>query len=323
MRAVQYTAFGDPYSAAKLVDAPEPPQPGPGEVLLGIEYAPVNVNDLLLIGGRLPKRPDLPAFAGNEAVGKVLGIGPDVTTVKVGDRALPPLYSGTWRERMIVPASGLFALPENADIQQLAMTRINPMTAALMLTEYVDLKPGDWVVQNAGNSGVGRAVIAFAKDRGVKTISFVRRQKLVAELEAAGGDVVFVDGPDAVKQAAEQVGDGKVRLAIDGLSGPATARLADFLSQGATLVGYAMMSGDASSPADLRPLMSKSVSLAFFYMGRPQFAEKVAPLLPVSARLIASGALHVPIAATYPMSQVRDAIGHVQRGGKVMLKIAD
>ena len=47
------------------------------------------------------------------------------------------------------------------------MLRINPTAAALMLSEYVDLRPGDWVIQNPSNSGVGRAVIAFGKARGL------------------------------------------------------------------------------------------------------------------------------------------------------------
>jgi NADPH:quinone reductase-like Zn-dependent oxidoreductase len=118
-----------------------------------------------------------------------------VESVKVGDRVLAP-GSFTWRERMVIPARGLFTLPDDADPQQLAMLGINPPTAALLLSEYVDLKPGEWVVQNAANSGVGRWVIAFAKTRGLKTVNIVRRRELLAELEAIGGDIVVVDAPD-------------------------------------------------------------------------------------------------------------------------------
>src|SRR6202020_1231725 len=73
-------------------------------------------------------------------------------------------------------------------------------TAALLLSEYVDLQPGEWVVQNAANSGVGRWVIAFAKTRGLKTVNIVRRPELVADLQAAGGDVVVVDGPEVTQE---------------------------------------------------------------------------------------------------------------------------
>jgi NADPH:quinone reductase-like Zn-dependent oxidoreductase len=43
---------------------------------------------------------------GNEGVGRILAVGPDVTNVKVGDRVLLPLYSNTWRERIVVPVRG-------------------------------------------------------------------------------------------------------------------------------------------------------------------------------------------------------------------------
>ena len=55
----------------------------------------------------------------------------------------------------------------------------NPPTAALILSEYTHLKPGDWVVQNSANSGVGRSLIAIAKARGLRTINFVRRRELL------------------------------------------------------------------------------------------------------------------------------------------------
>src|SRR5208337_2291924 len=109
------------------------------------------------------------------------------------------------RERMVLPASGLFALPSGADPRQLSMLAINPPTAALLLSEYVDLKPGEWVVQSAANSSVGRWVIAFAKTRGLKTVNIVRRPELVDELKAIGGDVVVVDSPDLSKEIKETV----------------------------------------------------------------------------------------------------------------------
>ena len=144
--------------------------------------------------------------------------------VKVGDRVLAPLSSFTWRERMVVPADGLFALPPDADPQQLSMLAINPPTAALLLSEYVNLKPGEWVVQNAANSAVGRWVIAFAKTRGLKTVNIVRRRELVPELQAIGGDVVVVDSPDVSKEIKAAVGNAELRLGLDGVSGPATGR---------------------------------------------------------------------------------------------------
>ena len=81
---------------------------------------------------------------------------------------LVPLYSFSWRERLLAPAAGLFSLPD-ADPRQLAMLGINPPTAALLLDESIDLRPGDWVAQNAANSGVGRSLIAIHVDRSLRS----------------------------------------------------------------------------------------------------------------------------------------------------------
>src|SRR5579863_8513759 len=175
MRAVQLTAYGDPLEGLKYVDIPAPEAPGRNEALIGVEFSPLNESDLLLARGIYGTRPALPTVIGDEGVGRVLAVGPGVENLKLGDRVLPPLSSFTWRAQMIVPANGLFPLPPDADPQQLAMLAINPPTAALLLGEYVDLKPGDWVVQNAANSAVGRWVIAFAKIRSLKTANIVRR----------------------------------------------------------------------------------------------------------------------------------------------------
>src|SRR5580704_3952823 len=196
MRAVQLTAYGNPVKELNYVDIPAPDAPGPNQVLIGVEFSPINPSDLLLTNGIYALRPALPTVIGNEGVGRVLDVGPGVRNVKVGDRVLAPLSSFTWRERMVISADGLFALPADADPRQLAMLSINPPTAALLLSDYVNLKPGEWVVQNAANSGVGRWVIAFAETRGLKTVNIVRRPELVPELEALGGDVVVVDSPD-------------------------------------------------------------------------------------------------------------------------------
>src|SRR5882724_11408421 len=203
MRALQIRSVGVPKEVLELVDLPEPPAPGSGQVLIGVEHAPINMNDLYLIEGAYPIRPSLPSFVGNEGLGRVLAVGRGVDHLKVGDRVLVPLKVGSWRERLVAPAAGLFALP-TADPQQLAMLGINPPTAALLLGES-DLRHGDWVVQNAANSGVGRSLIAIAKARGIRTINFVRRPELIPELEAIGGDLVAVDEDGALDRIRARV----------------------------------------------------------------------------------------------------------------------
>jgi NADPH:quinone reductase-like Zn-dependent oxidoreductase len=321
MRAVQLTAYGNPVEGLKLVDIPAPEAPGPNKVLIGVEFCPIDPSDLLLANGVYALRPALPTVIGNEGVGRVLDVGPGVRNVKVGDRVLPPLSSFTWRERMVISADGLFALPPDADPRQLAMLAINPPTAALLLSEYVNLKPGEWVVQNAANSGVGRWVIAFAKRRGLKTVNIVRRSELVPELEAIGGDLVVVDSPDVSERIKAAVGQAELRLALDCVSGPATGVLAATLSPRGTLVSFAAMS---LNPMSISPLdiIFKPVAVRGFFMGHPEFAAKLSPAAAQAAEMIASRQVHVPVAATYTLSSIKEAVTHAQRGGKILLDVA-
>ncbi len=322
MHAVQLTAYGDPLEGLKYVDLPEPDAPGPNQVLIEVEFSPLNQSDLLLARGIYGTRPALPTVIGNEGVGRVLAVGPKVQNVKVGDRVVAPLSSFTWRERMVVPASGLFALPADADPQQLSMLAINPPTAALLLSEYVNLKPGEWVVQNSANSAVGRWVIAFAKARGLKTINIVRRPELVAELEAIGADVVVVDSPNVSKEIRADVGvQAELRLALDGVSGPATGVLASTLSPNGTLVSYAAMS---SGPMSISPLdvIFKPLTVRGFWLGHPESTAKSAPAIAQAAEMIAAGRVKIPVAATYPLSSIKEAVTHALRGGKILLQVA-
>jgi NADPH:quinone reductase-like Zn-dependent oxidoreductase len=232
---------------------------------------------------------------------------------------LAPPLSQTWREKMIVPASSLFPLPDG-DPQQFSMLSGNPPTAALILTEYIQLKPGDWVVQNSANSGVGRSLIAIAKARGLRTINFVRRHALLKELQVAGGDIVLVDEPGAAEEALRQVGDGSVRLGVDAIGGAATATLVHTLSSGGVLVAYAAASGEPMSVNALQ-LIFKQLQVQGFFLGYFDYEKKVLPAMRATAPLVASGALHVPVTAIYPLSRIREAVAHLLRGGKILLEV--
>ena len=321
MRAIHLTAFGDPVEGLEFVQIPEPAPPGPGRVLIGVEFSPIDLSDLLVVRGAYPFRPSLPSVIGNEGVGRILAVGPGVENVAVGDRVLTPLYGLSWAERIVAPAEGLFALPTDVDPQQLAMLTINPPTAGLLLSEFVDLAPGEWIVQNAANSGVGRAVIAFAKARGFKTINLVRRPELIDELKALGGDLVIVDAPEGLDLVKATLGTAAPRLAIDGVGGPSAATLINLLGRDGTLVAYAAL-GKAPIAISALALIFKRISVRGFFLSDPEHAPKIGPLILEATKLLRSGRLHAPVAATYPLSAIQDAVAHVQRGGKVLLDVA-
>ncbi len=245
MQAIQIETFGNPAEVMKLVDIPDVGAPGEGEVVIALEASPINMSDLLMISGRYGYRPKLPSVMGTEGVGRVIAVGGGVKHLKQGDRTLVPYPAPAWAERIKADASRLRPLP-SGDVNQLAMLGINPPTAYLVLTDFVILPSGSWVIQNSANSAVGRALIPIAKSLGLKTVNVVRREDVVAELKAIGGDVVLVDGPDLGKRVAAETGKAPIALAVDGVGDTSTANLLGCLTEKGVHVFYSTISGKPS-----------------------------------------------------------------------------
>jgi NADPH:quinone reductase-like Zn-dependent oxidoreductase len=299
------------------------PEPGAGQVRVKVLAAPINPSDVLTLTGEYGMLPPLPAIGGNEGVGRVEALGAEVGNLKVGQMVLLPVGCGTWVSHLNAPANKLIPLPE-ADPQQLAMMTVNPPTASLMLSEFVDLKPGDWVIQNAANSGVGSYLIQLAKLRGFKTINVVRRESAVAGVEAEGGDVVLVDGPDLAKRVRAATEGAGVRLGIDAVGGEATDHLAASLCEGGVLVNYGMMS---RQPCQVSPssFVFRDVSLRGFWLAKWFQNASQAEQMKVFGelvQLIASGKLHTRVAATYDVSEIKQAVAaaaSAERDGKILI----
>jgi len=321
MQAIQIEAFGNPAEVLKVVDIPDVGAPADGEVVIALEASPINMSDLLMISGRYGHRPKLPSVMGTEGVGRVVAVGDGVKHLKPGDRTLVPYPAPAWAERIKVDAGRLRPLP-GGDVQQLAMLGINPPTAYLMLTDFVTLASGSWVIQNSANSSVGRALIPIAKSLGLKTVNVVRREDVVAEIKAIGGDVVLVDGPDLAKRVAVETGKASIALAVDGVGDTSTTNLLGCLAEKGVHVFYSTISGKPSVvPAtDLifRDIAMRGFWLAnWFNSAKP---DQITQMYDRLAPLVASGAISTPVAGTYRFSEIAEAVAVAAKNrGKALL----
>jgi len=325
MWLAELSEFGQPETAVRLVERPDPGDPGDGEVLIAAEFAPINPSDLVnLMGQYGAERPRLPLTPGVEGVGRVLRCGPGVTQVKVGDRVFLPT-PGTWCERFKLPARGLFALPEGVDPQQLAMLRVNPPTAYLMLHEFVMPQPGNWVIQNAANSAVGHCLIRLAGEAGMKSVNVVRRPELIAPLQAFGGDVVLVDEPDLEARVREAIGTGTLPLAIDAVGGSATQRLAQCVQDDGIVVNYGALSFEPCQ-VHARETIFRNVTLRGFWLRRWYMVtppQKIGELYRMLAPKMANGTLSMDVEKVYPFREIGQALAHAsqpRRSGKILLR---
>lgn len=323
MKIVQFNAFGKAHEVAEVVEAGDPGAPAAGEVLVDVEAFPINPVDLLTIAGTYASRPKLPAIAGSEGLGRVVETGAGVSHVKRGDRVLL-MGRENWMQRKRVKAAEVIPVAVDADPLQLAMLKINPATAFLMLKRYRELGPGDWLIQNAANSGVGTNLIGLAKADGVRTVNVVRRHDLVMPLRSLGADVVIVDGPDLAARVSEATKDAEIPLGIDAVAGDATRRLAGCLAEGGVVVNYGLLSGKPCT-IEAHQVVFRQITLTGFwlvkYLGAMSKDEKAALYADLGAR-VASKALEVKIAAVYGIDDIETALEHAARearGGKVLV----
>jgi mitochondrial enoyl-[acyl-carrier protein] reductase / trans-2-enoyl-CoA reductase len=324
MKAVRFSAFGSPQEVVQVVDeTPTPLQPG--EARLAVLATPINPSDLLTLSGEYGVLPKLPATPGNEGVGRVVEVANSgADSVEVGDLVFLPLGAGTWRTHLTAPVARLLPVPPGLDLLQASMLFINPPTAYLMLRQFVTLQPGEWVIQNAANSAVGRYLITLAQVMGLKTLNVVRRQSLADELKALGADAVLLDTDELPQQARAATGGAKVRLGIDAVGGESSRRVGDCLSTGGVLVNYGAMGGEGPRLSAAASIF-KDVTLRGFWLTRwlrdaPR--EDQNALFARLAELMSVGTLQAPVDATFPLERIQDAVKRALepgRGGKVLL----
>ena len=323
MKQVQFSAFGEPFRVVNCVDISDVGPPGHGEVVVTIDAFPINPADLLTIKGAYAVKPDLPATLGAEATGRIAAAGSGVTDLDIDDRVII-LARDNWCQRRRLSASDVIKVPHHADVLQLAMLKVNPATAWMMLKNYVQLKAGDWLIQDAANSGVGLALISLAKSEGVRSVNIVRRSEPISRLEALGADVALVDSDDLADQVAEATNNAPIRLAIDAVAGSQIMRLADCLTEGGVLVNYGLLSG---KPCQIRAdqTIFKGVTLTGFWLQRmlsSMARSETEQLYRDLAERVTSGELAVDVEATYPIEKIKDAVEHASRNhrsGKVLV----
>lgn len=162
----------------------------------------------------------------------VLAVGDKVTRLKPGDRAVPIEHSqGTWRSHGVFKERNWTRIPHDLPIATAATMVINPPTALRLLEEFVNLKPGDTIVQTGGTSSVGRYITQLAKQRELNIINLIRdrpnREETEAELRDLGAAAVVT--PQELKGLLKGWKHGSPRLALDCVGGDAAAEAAKSL----------------------------------------------------------------------------------------------
>ena len=317
MKQVLLDRYGTPWDVARCADVPDVGEPAADEVVFDVLAFPINPADMWFCRGSYRLKPPLPATPGAECVGRVAAVGSAVKHVKKGDLVIN-LQRENWAQRRKVKGDDAIPLPAGIDLRQAAMVRINPPTAQLMLSDFVDLKPGDWVIQNVANSAVGRLLIVLAKQRGLRTVNVVRRADLAGELKALGADIVVVDSSDLARQVGEATADARIMLGVEAIGGAATGRLADCIATDGTLVHYGSMSGE-DPKVTRNNFIYRGVRLTGFMLGRflsRRSPEEIRAIYADLGGQVMAGKLSAPVDTVYPIENIKDALAHADKGGR-------
>jgi trans-2-enoyl-CoA reductase len=317
MKQVLIEKYGTPWEVARCAEVPDVGAPNADEVVFDVLAFPINPADMWFCRGSYRLKPPLPATPGAECVGRVTAVGGNVKHVKSGDLVIN-LQRENWAQKRKVKGDDAIPLPTGIDLRQAAMVRINPPTAQLMLSDFVDLKGGDWVIQNVANSAVGRLVMVLAHQRGLRTVNVVRRPGLADELKQLGADLVIVDGDDLAARVARETGDVSIKLGLEAIGGAATGRIVDCVGTDGTVVHYGSMSGE-DPRAGRSNFIYRGVRLTGFMLGRflaKRSAQKIREIYADLGGQVMAGRLFAPVDTVYPIDKIKDALAHADKGGR-------
>ncbi|KAI1710773.1 zinc-binding dehydrogenase domain-containing protein [Ditylenchus destructor] len=252
-RCVSFSRHGNPAEVLSLTrSVVNTANIGEKEVLIRWLAAPINPLDINIIQGTYVNLPELPGIGGTEGVAMIEAVGSQVQNLIKGDMVIPrPILGksnrGSWRDYDITEAESLQKVDSRVDLVSAATFMVNPPTAYVMLTEYVSLSKGDYVIQNSANSGVGRCAIQIARALGYKTINLIRDRPnvdaLKSELKQLGADYVFTEDEfrSQSKKLLANLGHS-IQLGLNGVGGKSALMVSATLGFGATFITYGGMS---------------------------------------------------------------------------------
>jgi NADPH2:quinone reductase len=294
----------------RVQDHPDP-TPGSGEVLLRVHAAGLNGADMHQLQGNYPAPPGSPQdIPGLELAGEVIARGPGAERFSEGDRVMAIVGGGGQAERATVHERILMPVPHNLSWPEAGGAPEVFTTAHDAVFTQAGLLVGERLLVHGGAGGVGTAAVQLGRAAGAQVTATVRNPDLRDKVAEFGATVLapegFADhGPfDVILELI-----GAVNL-MDNLKSLETGGRITVIGMGAGAkseinLGLLLMKRGRIHGSTLRarPLEQKAATAR-------AMERSVLPLL-------ASGAVKVPLAETYPLAEAATAYEHFQRGGKL------
>ena len=305
MRAVTFAGTGG-NEVVSLAERPDP-VPAPHEVIVAAQYAGLNWADVAQREGSYPAPPGSPQdIPGLEVAGAVVAAGNAVRTWRIGDRVFGIVGGGGLADRVRVHARHVARVPDRLNDEQAAAAPEAFITAHDAAFTQGGLRPGERLLVNGANGGVGLAGVQLGVATGARVLATVRSDAVRERVAGLGAELVALDEVRGVDVVLELVGGPNIPADLQALS---------------TLGRIVVVSSAAGESVELpiRLLMGRRATMrGTLLRARPieqkaaavqAFAREVVPLL-------ASGAVEAVVDSVFPAEQAAEAFEHIQQPGK-------
>lgn len=316
MQAVRVHEFGD--VDAPVIDEIDAPIPGPGQVLVEIQAAPVNFVDLLVIAGKYQFLPPRPFTPGKGPAGKVTAVGEGVSTLKVGDRVLAMAEQGGYAQMIAVPETQCYRLPDGLDYVDAAAMSLAYDTAWFALRERGRLKPGETVFVMGATGAVGLAAVQLAKAMGARVLAGVSSPDKAAPLLELGVDgVIDLSMDDLRESLRERVRELTGSLGADIIIDPIGGDYFDAALRALAWCGRLVVVGFAAGgipEVKANYLLVKNIEISGLQISdyRKRRPDLVAECFREIFQFYTEGKVQLAPAQTLPLSQFAEALAGVR-----------
>jgi NADPH2:quinone reductase len=322
MRALLCRQFGPPESLV-LEEVPSP-QPGPGEVVIGVRAASVNFPDVLIIQDKYQFKPPLPFSPGSEVAGVVQAVGEGVTTARAGDAVMAFTTYGGFAEQVKAAARTLLPLPDGMDFITASAFGLAYATSEFALRDRAALQPGETLLVLGAAGGVGLAAVEIGKALGGRVIACASTADKLDVCRQHGADETINYAAEDLRERIKQITGGRGPDVIyDAVGGPYTEPALRSIAWRGRLLVVGFASGEIPRiPLNLVLLKGCSIVGVFwgeFARREPQrFAEGMQRL----AAWFAAGVIKPHISARFPLDRAVEALQMMaarQVTGKVVI----
>lgn len=305
MQAIVIAATGGPevLGATEVSDH----APGPGELLVRVEYAGVNFIDIYKRAGLYPM--ETPFIAGEEGSGVVAGVGQGVSGFAAGDRVAWSSVQGAYAEMATLPADRVITVPDRVPPDLAAAVMLQGMTAHYLVNDTYPLQAGDRCLIHAGAGGVGRLLVQMAKRIGAEVFTTVGSDDKTEVASAAGADHVINYGKEGFRDVIEAIaGPRPLDVVYDGVGAATFDDGLALLRRRGTMATYGNASGAVPPLEPLRLMREGSV-----FLTRPTLGDYIADRDELLRRAgavlgeVADGTLEVLIGRRYRLAEAADA----------------